>query len=363
MAGKNLAYYFSDWIWKPRSVDLMKSMLLFFDGLTLALPTNLAARMVDEDPILATPLVERGLLVNFDPATTLDADSAECLAVTLTELLEHHPGLWRANDKYLQLAAEHWGAGKARYAAVAGFERALFERGLITPRLDGLFDLSLSARLLVLTVFAQSLRLQLAQSGIKLHCATDSDRVVGDVIEGLMFYESSLAQSDLLMVGDIWGESEAGDCFYLWRPVRSMEAGQLADDLLNVGADLSAVPLDEVLDFRRENGRHYRAYAKALRDFVISQSQVGPAEHQRAQVERAEEIHDQAAELRHISRVSFGARTAALLISIGGAAWTLKAGDPIGALLAGTSAAAQALPVPAPRVTEYSYLFGIRDLT
>jgi hypothetical protein len=38
----------------------------------------------------------------------------------------------------------------------------------------------------------------------------------------------------------------------------------LAHDLADVGADLSAVPLDEVLpDFRKENGQHYRAYVSA----------------------------------------------------------------------------------------------------
>jgi hypothetical protein len=61
----------------------MKSMLLFLDGLALALPPDLAELMIDRDPILATPLAERGLLTNFVPAATLDAESAERLALTL----------------------------------------------------------------------------------------------------------------------------------------------------------------------------------------------------------------------------------------------------------------------------------------
>jgi hypothetical protein len=87
----DLGYYYSDWIWRPQSTDLMKSMLLFFDGLTLALPSDLAAEMIDFDPILATPLAERGLLLNFDPVSTLDTDSAERLARALTEFVTGYP--------------------------------------------------------------------------------------------------------------------------------------------------------------------------------------------------------------------------------------------------------------------------------
>src|SRR5690348_13669217 len=81
---RDLGYYFTDWIWQSGSIDFMKSMLLFFDGLTLALPSSIAAKMIDRDPILATPLADRGLLVNFDPVATLEADTTERLITALT---------------------------------------------------------------------------------------------------------------------------------------------------------------------------------------------------------------------------------------------------------------------------------------
>ena len=40
----DLGYYFSDWIWRGESSVFMKSMLLFFDGLALALPSDIANR-------------------------------------------------------------------------------------------------------------------------------------------------------------------------------------------------------------------------------------------------------------------------------------------------------------------------------
>src|SRR5215467_2545728 len=91
LRGKDFGYYVSDWIWPPDRTDLMKSMLLFFDGLALALPPDLAAETVDRDPILATPLADRGMLVNFDPSLAIDADTAELLVRTLEKLVRHYP--------------------------------------------------------------------------------------------------------------------------------------------------------------------------------------------------------------------------------------------------------------------------------
>src|SRR5262249_18034140 len=116
---------------------------------------------------------------------------------------------------------------------------------------------------------------------------------------------------------------------------------QLTEDLRNVGADLSAVPLDEVLNFREENGQHYRAYARGLRELLTTLAQAGPAERQRILQERTSDINDQASDLRRMSRAAFGTRTATLLVSLAGAAWTLLTGDPVGAILAGASAGFQ----------------------
>lgn len=138
---------------------------------------------------------------------------------------------------------------------------------------------------------------------------------------------------------------------------------QLADDLRDAGADLSAVPLDEVLDFRAENGQHYRAYARALREFLAFQVHADPVEQQRMHQERQAEIRDQVADLRRTSRKAFGARAATLIVSLVGAGWTLHTGDPIGAMLAGGAAGLQALPPPEQTVTAYSYLLSVKDLT
>ena len=195
--------------------------------------------MIDRDPILATPLAERGLLQNFEPSRILEHDSAERLAETLTEVVMQYPPASRQLSM-VTITSTHWGSGKADRGTIAALERSLSEHGLITPAAqDGLFAMESSVRLLILTLFAQALRTQLASQGINLHLATDSASAATDMACELELY----MQNDSRRTGNPYGALDAIN------PLR------LARDLHDVGADLSAVPLDEVLDFRAENGR------------------------------------------------------------------------------------------------------------
>jgi hypothetical protein len=331
---RDLGYYFTDWIWERKSIDFMKSMLIFFDGLTLALPSDLATSMIDRDPILATPLAQRGLLVNFDPTTTLDAASANRLAAALYQFLAQHPEI-RGDDAFGSLTSRHWGDGVANDRTISMLERAFAEGGIATRYGYGhIFGIDPWVRSLVLALFAQTLRATLEQRGINLHLATDSGQAAKDMASVLNFSSQMDAMNPL----------------------------QLNNDLRNVGVDLSAVPLDEVLSFRKENGQHYRAYAKGLRDLLASLAQAAPIERQQILQERKDDIRDQASDLRHLSRKAFGTQAATLLLSLAGAAWTLHTGDPVGAILAGASAGISAAPVKDGSVTAYSYLLRTRNL-
>jgi transcriptional regulator with XRE-family HTH domain len=62
------AHYYGDWIWTEKQTDWIKSLLLFFDGIALALPQSMASRLVDTDPILAQPLAQLDLLRNYPPS-------------------------------------------------------------------------------------------------------------------------------------------------------------------------------------------------------------------------------------------------------------------------------------------------------
>jgi hypothetical protein len=97
------------------------------------------------------------------------------------------------------------------------------------------------------------------------------------------------------------------------------------------------VPIDEVLAFRRENLKEHRTYARAVRNFVRDLSQMPEKERAKALKDRLEEIREIANDLKTLSRKSWK-RPASFAMSIAGAAWTLKTGDPIGALLAAGAA-------------------------
>ena len=114
----------------------MKAFLLFFDGIALAIPSDLATRVIEQDPVLAQPLLDRRLLVNLAPESNLDQASAERLAHTLLELLEYNRGdFWWSGKRKLELAAGHWGATVAPEAADAFFKE-LRRRGLAEGSVD-----------------------------------------------------------------------------------------------------------------------------------------------------------------------------------------------------------------------------------
>jgi hypothetical protein len=66
------AYYYGDWIWDEELTGWIKSLLLFFDGIALALPPERANRLIERNPVLAQPLAELGLLRNYEPNRWFD---------------------------------------------------------------------------------------------------------------------------------------------------------------------------------------------------------------------------------------------------------------------------------------------------
>ena len=48
---------------------------------------------------------------------------------------------------------------------------------------------------------------------------------------------------------------------------RPVQANIITADIRNMGLNLSAVPLDEVLDFRKQYGAEFRSYVRDLRSF------------------------------------------------------------------------------------------------
>jgi hypothetical protein len=204
--------------------------------------------------------------------------------------------------------------------------RELKARKLARDTEDGVsIPMHPAVRALVLVLLSQILRPKGPELGLELSPATDQPRLVEALCE-------------LLSVP------------------RTPTAGHVVQfDLETVCPDLSAMPLDEVLDFRKLHSREFREYSRYVRKFVREISQLPDREQAKAFGERQEEIRDLAADLKRKSRKAWK-KPASFAFSIAGAAWTLAMGDPLGALLAG-GAAALGIENGKREVTAYSYLF------
>ncbi|MGI8535029.1 MAG: hypothetical protein ACR2K2_00755 [Mycobacteriales bacterium] len=115
----------------------------------------------------------------------------------------------------------------------------LRERGLARPSADGVSILLHSeVRAFVLVVLPQLLRAPALAAGYALQPASTQPRTVRALMD-------TLNLSAVPTTGQV-----------------------AAADLEQVTLDLAPVPLDEVLDFRRQHGDQHRAYARNLRQCV-----------------------------------------------------------------------------------------------
>lgn len=134
----------------------------------------------------------------------------------------------------------------------------------------------------------------------------------------------------------------------------------VALDLEQVTLNLAPIPLDEVLDFRRQHGAEYRAYARDLRQFVRELAPLDPASRGQAFTDRREALADTADELHRLARTAWRRPLATFGLGIAGSALALVTHNPIGAGL-GAASALLGLRRQADPVSAYTYLFKAQE--
>jgi hypothetical protein len=105
-----VAYYYPEPYWRDDDGDWLKTLLLFFDGVSILLPKYMENihRIVDEN--LAGPLEDKGLLHVLRPEEFIDQEAAESLAMAVVNLIaagifDHLPNLIiLPNSRDLELA-------------------------------------------------------------------------------------------------------------------------------------------------------------------------------------------------------------------------------------------------------------------
>jgi hypothetical protein len=328
-----LGCYSNGWIWPEADLDWVKTLLLFFDGIALFMPQSLVNKVVETDPYLAQPLAARGLLTNLDPDEILDQETSQIIISIVDRLVTANPSAvhrmgFEIERWEFDLTSSHLGA----FANPAGVQRVLNElrnRGLagsLDP--EGLFKIDPNMRSGILQACAQVISMKCRKSG------TD-----------LALFSSPR---------DPHGHLTYHDPVESWSSI-------IVQDVAAVGADLTAVPLDDILDFRAEHGAEYRAYLRKLRALAREIEVLGDNADDILRA-RAQEFDDLAADLRRRTKSAFRRRAMSVVVTMAATSWTVHTGDPMGAALA--AAAGLMGLTPSPDVPPaYSYLFNVAELS
>jgi hypothetical protein len=333
-AGNEVAYYYPEPYWRGGEVDSLKTLLLFFDQIAILLPRYMRGRETAADPVLAGPLHEQGLLRVLEPEVFVDKQMTEELSEVMVELITS------GTFDDLETTGYYAALSRSRMGWDADVELAgmvieeLEVRKLARPSQDGVsVPLHPVVRTTVLVLLSQFARGAGQRRGLNLHPTTNRRAPVAALVQ-------TLARAPLPSAGHI-----------------------VALDLQTVTVDLATVPLDEVVQFRKEHGRSYREYARDLRHLLVELGPLPEQDRERLLLDRQEKLADQAADLWSTARRAWRQpyrqpQLASLSLGAAGAVWeAVGHHDLITALLALAGGIVGALASSGRTAGAYSYLF------
>ncbi|MBF6618798.1 MAG: hypothetical protein ITG02_01025, partial [Patulibacter sp.] len=317
---------------RPTYPFILKQVLsLFFDQVALLVPDYMQDRPARIDPAITAGLENAGILTLLSPEKLVDQAATEKLASALTDVIASgvldslpHDG------RFAELSMSRLGFGGDAELAAMIFEE-LHSRGLAKDSEDGVsVPLHATVRNLVLVLLSQILREAGSSHGLSLHPVTDR-------------LDVHTALGDIVGVSSPAGRNDI-----------------ITADLEFVAPDLSAVPVDEMLDFRRQHGDHYRAYSRALRDLTRDLEKEDPDVRASMIANRKEALSDAADDLRRRSRREFVTRVSLGIGILAGVAGALEGSVVSGAIAAASSTGALAVSARAQVPDPHSYLFAMK---
>jgi hypothetical protein len=326
---KNIAFYYPGHIW--HDTDWIKNMLLFFDGVGFVIPEYKKGEPELLDPVLAGPLQDLGLLHYFVADEVIDDTTTQKLYDSITAFLESGAleSLDSNKTEFHSLSMSRMGYFGNAELAVNLFEK-LKELGLARDTEDGSsIPMHPIVRYLILVLLAQLLREPGLEKGFDIAPITDRQNILRSLTEVLNL------------------------------PTNAAAGRVVEFDLQAVSADLSAVPLDEVLDFRNQYADQHRLYMRGLRKFSREVSLLPEHDQKQAVLDRQAELDDYAADLKKASRRVWQS-PAIIGLGLAGAAWTAT-NDPMSALLAAGGLAIDAAQRSNQEIDAFSYLFSARN--
>jgi hypothetical protein len=336
---RELAYYYPEPYWLAQEGSWIKSLLLFFDGIAILLPNYMHGQELVADPSLAEPLTDQGLLTVLEPEWFVDEQLSTRLAEGMVELITggafDTPG--GQSQPFAELSMSRMGFAALSSSRMGSRDRGVFEmihdelmsRGLARTSEDGVsIPLRRDVRVVYLLLLAQQAREAGRRHGLDLHPTTNG-RNMQETVRAFLELTPMPARQDVITF-----------------------------DLATASVDLEAIPLDEVLDFREHHAAEHRRYMLDLRTFVAEVSTAEAPDRARLLERRQADLAEQARSLRSLTLAAFKRPIDAAGFALGltGTAWSLAAGSPVPAGLAGLGAALKLLPTR-DTGSAYSYIF------
>jgi hypothetical protein len=327
-----IAYYYPEPYWLANEGGWIKSVLLFFDEIAVLLPSYMRGRHLVADPTLAGPLEDRGLLRVLEPEVFVDTEMATQLTDVIDALVE--AGAFDELSEVGELAELSMSrmGNATRYALADAVNEKLQARGLAKVSEDGVsIPMHPAVRSTYLLILAQLAREAGMRQGLDLHPVT-SGRGVADAFRNLLELNAMPSRGQVV-----------------------------AFDFDVVATDLDNIPLDEILDFKRESGGSHRRYMQNLRTFTLELTAMDEADRARALADRRAELEEEARDLRQRSLRAWRSLkdVTGFGLGIAGAAWSVATGSLYPAVLTAIGAALRMLPGTS-EGSAYSYLFEAR---
>ena len=332
----DVAYYYPAPYWGMNEGGWVKSLLLFFDKVSILLPGYMYGRHHFADPVLAEPLEDQGLLEVLEPTKWIDQDMAKKLAEGVSGLLAN--GVFDDLSKdvpFHELSQSRLGYG-ADVKLADSLVSELRAKGLAKSSEDGVsIPLQPTVRTTILVILAQLARSAGSKQNLSVHPATNNGNAFRDLVETL---------------------SREG------MPSRDRV---IAFDLEPVSFDMESVPLDGLLQFRAEHQAEHeaehRGYMRDLRGFMAELADVSRQEEREALLlQRRQEISDAAHDLQRSTRRALGRNLPSWSFGLAGGAWSATTDDRLGLVFAALGLVSGVLGLrgsDSNNVAAYSYLF------
>ena len=271
--------------------------------------------------------MDKGLLHVLEPEKIVDKKATKQLGTTMGEMIESGAFDKLHKDTHFHEISYSRMGGYGDEKIARDLLKKLKSKGLAKDSEDGVsIPMHPMVRTLILVLLSQILRSHGAKMGAELSPATDRP----DIVQAL---EELLSLPNTPSAGHV-----------------------VALDLETVAVDLRLVPIDEILDFRKEHFKEHRAYVRSVRKHTRELSQLPEKDREDELASRREELQEMAISLKSASRKAWK-RPASFGLGMAGAFWRFGSHDYVGAVLSAGGALLSLGSKDKVHADAYSYLF------